>query len=142
MFASQIQKEVVLEGDERVTIRKLSALTLDKARAAKQADQAKVLRNYGGDLLKAIRSDSLEDVAAAVAAKRADPVVQRAAHYDEFDREVVLNAGIVSWTSDRKVNPESVGDLDEPSAQKLHEAIVDLSVPFDPEMAADLEGKS
>ena len=142
MFASQITKEVVLDGDERVTVRKLSALTLDRARAARQADQAKTLRNYGGELLKAIRSESLDDVAEAVAARRADPAARRKAHYDEFDRETVLNAGIVSWTADRKVNPESIGDLDEPSAQKLHEEIVDLSNPFDADAAREAEGKS
>ena len=126
MFASRITATVSLADDHSVTIRKLSATTLDKARDARSADQAKTLRNYGGDILKAIRS---EEVNTAAAAKPEVKVDAKVAHYATFDRELVLNAGIVSWTVPEKVNPDNVSDLDEPSAKAIFEAIIDLSSP-------------
>jgi len=133
MFASRITSEVQL-GEERVVIRKLSAFTLDKARDARQATQARSLRNYGGEILKAIRSENLDKVAEEAGVK-AEPsadvkAAAKAARYAEFDQELTLNAGVVSWTvADRKVNPESIADLDEKSAKVLFEAIIDLSAP-------------
>ncbi len=135
MFASKITKDVVViaeqGAEERVTIRKLSAIILGRARDARQASQAKTLRNYGGELLLAIRQGTLDEVAKKQAEAQAIEA-KRTSRYDDYDPETTLNAGIVSWTVG-KVTPEAIADLDEPTAKILHEAIIDLSVPFDPE---------
>jgi hypothetical protein len=128
MFASVITS-VVTVGDERVNVRKLSARTLGEARDARQAAQAKTLRNYGGDLLKAIRSESLDAAAQKIAEAKLDEAAARRARYDEFDRAVVLGAGITSWSCDRPLNSESISDLDQEASDKIFEAIVDLSIP-------------
>jgi hypothetical protein len=41
-----------------------------------------------------------------------------------LDRKVMLNAGIASWSSDQKVDEESVADLNEFTAEWLFREIV------------------
>lgn len=134
MFASKVTDAVVLDGGERVTIRKLNHSALDLAREARSSRGAKSLRDFGGDILRVLRSEEFVDMKKA--REEAGPEALRAARYAAFDRSVVLQAGIQSWTSEVKVTPEAIDDLDEPSAQKIHEAIVDLSLPpIDPAKA-------
>jgi hypothetical protein len=151
MFASRITKDVQCDdGDNAVivTIQKLSGRSLEKARDARSAAQIASLRTASKDLLQVMRSDQLEVAAEQLAARRAkemtDAKAKAKARYDSFDREHVLNAGVVRWSCEsiKKLSPESIGDLDEESAQKLHEAILDLSLPpLDPVLAEAEEGK-
>lgn len=151
MFASRITKDVQCDdGDTAVivTIQKLSGRSLEKARDARSAAQIASLRTASKDLLQVMRSDQLEVAAEQLAARRAkeaaDPKAKAKARYEAYDREHVLNAGIVRWSCElrKKLSPEAIGDLDEESAQKLHEAILDLSLPpLDPVVAEVEEGK-
>lgn len=140
MFASRVTKDVELDGGERVVIRKLNHSALERARDARSSAGAKSLRDFGGDILRVLRSEEFTEIQQ----KRAqDETVEsrRLARYAAFDRNVVLQAGIVSWTADVKVTPEAIGDLEEPIAQRLHEEIVDLSLPaLDPKQAEE-QGK-
>jgi xanthine dehydrogenase iron-sulfur cluster and FAD-binding subunit A len=146
MFASRIQDNVEVKGGTIVTVRKLSGRSLEKAREAKSSSQLASLSNASGELIRAMRSDAIERAAAQLAAKREaeanDPKARAKARYDAHDREVVLNAGIVRWSCEEKVNPDNIADLDEDVAQQLHEAILDLSLPsLDPVEAEAVEGK-
>lgn len=125
MFASMVQKEVVLADGERVVIRKLNHATLDRARDARSSKGARSLRDFGGEIVSVLRSEEFGQLKAK---REEDPNAPRLARYNAFDRGIVLVAGIKSWTSSEKLTPEAVEDLDEPSAQKIFEEIVDLSL--------------
>lgn len=139
MFASKVTKEVELDGGERVTVRKLSYAALDRARDARSSAGARSLRDFGGDIVKVLRSDEFTQVKKE---REEKPEALKAARYAAFDRGTVLQAGIVSWTADVKLSPEAIEDLDEPSAQKLHEAIIDESLPSLDVKAAEAQGKT
>ena len=145
MFASRVTKDVVLNDgdlDVTVTVQKLSARALEKAREARTVSQAAPLRAMGGDILKAMRSESMDEAAASLRAKRATLEGAKKERYDAHDRFTVLQSGIVRWRGADlpAVSQESIEDLDEDSAQKLHEEILDLSLPpIDP---AELEERA
>ncbi len=151
MFASRITQNVQCDDGEHVvtvTVQKLSGRSLEKARDARSAAQIASLRSASKDLLQVMRSDQIEAAAQQLAEKRkkeaADPKLRAKARYDAHDREHVLNAGIVRWSceADKPLSSETIADLDEESAQKLHEAILDLSLPpLDPVDAEAIEGK-
>jgi hypothetical protein len=148
MFAKQIQKDVKV-GDETVTVRKLSGKTLNAARASRRAEQVQSMRDIGADLIKAFREGrdvaKEEREAAKVAATApADPTPDmlakaRKATFDDYDRDVVLVAGIVRWTAKTPCTPENIGDLDEESRLLLSDEILDLSVA--PINIAEVQGK-
>ena len=138
MFAKQIQKEVVV-GEEIVVIRKLSGRSLQKARDEQRSAQVQNVREIGPEMIKAFRAEKAEE--------KTDPapfeiVVQptteelekaRKASFSEYDRVVVLNSGIVSWTAKDQgkavpVNAETIDELDEVISNLLHEEILDISV--------------
>jgi len=128
MFASQVTKAVQV-GDVEVVIRKLSGRSLDKARDAKQIASATQIRAFGGDVLKALRDDTVTLAVESLRSKAEDAEAKRKAIYASVDRDTVLTQGIVSWNASRKLTPEAIADLDEDSANALHEAIMDLSLP-------------
>jgi hypothetical protein len=140
MFASRVKKVVTLNDgdvDVGVTIRKLSARSLEKASDARQSTAIARARDAGGELVKIFRETD-EVKAAAAAAK--DPIAAAKARYAAYDRAAVLLAGVESWTSDVKL-PQGLDDLDEEAADLLHREILDLSLPpLDPE-AAEAVGK-
>lgn len=128
MFATGVTKEVVI-GDVTVTIKKLNWKKLrDAAQARTEVARAE---------MKALPSAMLERIVARQAGTGPDgappaPVPieqQRLARYASYDREIVLRAGVKSWTVDAKL-PEAVDTLDEETAEQLHRAIVDLSLPL------------
>jgi hypothetical protein len=152
MFAKQITKEVAV-GPETVTIRKLSGRSLQKAREAQRSTQVQNVREIGPEMIKAFRAERAEADAAAAKPEEA-PIVEltqedldkaRKASFAEFDRDVVLVAGIVSWTAkDAKnkaipVNEANIGELDEETSQLLHDEILDLSLA--PVNADEVTGK-
>lgn len=128
MFASEVRATVTL-GDVEVVIRKLSGRSLSKAADVKQIASANQLRAFGGEILKALRDETVDAAVESLKAKKADPKAIRKALYDAYDRDLVLQAGIASWNHKKALNPESIADLDEDAAKVLHEAIIDLSIP-------------
>jgi len=136
MFASRVTKEVEVDDGEslvKVTIQKLSARALDKAREAKSIAQLTAMRPASKDMWQGMRSAEMDRLADELKEKRAneaaDPKARARARYDLHDREHVLQAGIVRWTSVTLLSEKALDDLDEATAQKLHEAILDLSLP-------------
>jgi hypothetical protein len=139
MFASNVKGSIELEdGDSKVTvtIKKLSARALDQAREARITQATRRAREVGADLIASMRSAQTPPVTTPTAEQL------REARYDLYDRDVVLRAGVVAWTH---ATPLAVGleDLDEPSAVKLSQAILDLSLPpLDVKTEEDRQGKS
>lgn len=148
MFASRITRDVDVQDGESVvvvTVQKLSGNALQDAREARGAAQLASLRGASKELLQVFRSSDLDAAAEKLAAQRraeaADIVVRARARYAEYDRGTVLKAGIVRW-SVGEVTHERVADLDEEASQKLHEAILDLSLPsLDPAVGEAESGK-
>lgn len=148
MFAKQYQKEVVV-GDDSVIVRKLSGRSLDKARVARRTDQVQSIRELGADLIKAFREGKeaagietkpAESVAEPVELTPEEKATARKAAFEDYDKYIVLQGGIVSWTAkiDGKpvpVNPESIDGLDAETVAVLFDAILDLSLPVDAETA-------
>jgi hypothetical protein len=129
MFASRVTK-VVKFGDADVVIRKISAKSLSKAARAHQTESLNAAREAGSDIIRMIRSESLsDDVRAQIEARKRDPELQRQARYESFDRDLVLLAGVQSITGIDTVNLAVLEDLDLETSQKLHEEILDLSLP-------------
>lgn len=158
MFASRFKKEVRVEVEpdvyEVVTIRKLSGVSLEKAAEAHRMTVIQTVKVYGSELLGFARERSAElkerKAAEAEAAPAPVPVpvpepepvveltpeqkaaalkVQQEARYGEYDKQLVLQAGIVSWTAPEKVNPENIADLDEKVSTLLFREILDASLP-------------
>lgn len=156
MFASRTKKDVKVEvapGEfETVVIRKLSGTSLEKAAEAHRISVIQTVKVYGAELLGLAQDRSAalrarkdaEGVAPAAEAKPVavpEPVeltpeqkeaqlkARREARYDGFDRQLTLQAGIVSWTAPEKVNPESIADLDDKIATILFREILDISLP-------------
>jgi hypothetical protein len=157
MFSSRVQKDVKVEvGPEEfeiVTIRKLSGVSLEKAMEAKRIDSIQTVKAYGAELLGLAQGRS-EELKAKIAERRAsqpavvEPVVvvepvpetpeqkakrlkeRQEARYEMYDRQLVLQAGIVRWSvKDTQVNYDNIADLDAEIAEKLHREILDLSLP-------------
>ena len=128
LFASKIVSQVVFP-DGAVNIRKLSALSLEKASAARQISVSQLSRSMGPELMKAFAGGSDDDEKKSSKPK-VEPTMdeQRKARYTTYDRQLVIQAGVVSWTYPERLS-DGLEDLDEETAQKLHEAILDLSLP-------------
>jgi len=146
MFAKQITKDVEV-GTEIVTVRKLSGKTLQKAREAKRSEQVSNMRELGAEMIRAFREER-EKLAAvkpeALPIPPKEPTREelektRKDSFSEYDRDTVLVAGISKWTAKVPVSPENIADLDEESATKLHNEILDLSLA--PVNTAEIAGK-
>lgn len=125
MFASQCKKPVVID-DDTYTIRKLSHRSLDKARDAFMAGSAVAAKRLGGEMVRAYQEAAQSGAQQKLREKdKADPK----ARYSTYDKPYVLQAGIDSWTCERPLSPDAVDDLDEATAQKLFEDILEYSLP-------------
>jgi hypothetical protein len=136
MFAKRITKDVeVNEGDKvvSVTIQKLSGRALRHAQEQQTISELTSMRAASRDMWAGLRSAEAEELAQRVADKKkketADPKARAKARYAAHDRTHVLNAGIVRWNASVPLTPESIDELDEETCEKLHEAILDLSLP-------------
>jgi ribosome recycling factor len=125
MFASKIQKQVTFD-DGSVTIRKLSAKSLEKAAEQRQIAVAQFTSQMGAEIMKMWTTKDKDAVAAPAAEVPIEE--QRKARYGLYDRFSVLKAGVVSWSYPEKIH-DGIEDLDEDAVQKLHEEILDLSLP-------------
>lgn len=141
MFASQVKKTVEI-GERSYQIRMLSWKSLDKAKDARQMSGAAHLRALGGEIMKALRSDNVDEMAKAVAEKDATPEGRAKLRYDAYDRELVLNAGVTQIEGEL-ATPATVADIDPTTADRLYREILDLSLgPIDPAEAEAAQGKS
>lgn len=134
----EVRKEVVV-GEDTFRVRKLSWKSLEKAQQARATSQAGHLRALGGDILKALRSDELEEVAKSLAAKKTPEELAKA-RYDSYDREEILVAGIETRNGEAMSRESIIAELDKPTAEALHREIVDLSDPA-PEAVEAAQGK-
>jgi hypothetical protein len=126
MFASRTKKQIQVGAGEEagtVTIRKLSAKSLDKARMARQSVAAALTSQFGADLIRAFRET------AAMKPQEVPGVEDPEARYAQYDRETVLLQGIESWTF-KEALTAGIPDLDEESSELLFREIVDLSDPL------------
>jgi len=138
-FAYLTKKQVEFP-DGTVTIHKLSWRSLQGARLTRAMDQAASMRNIGGEILKALRSETVEAAVNKVKEEKTDIDKRRLARYDEYDRGSLLVAGIEVW-SYGELNAKAIDDLPEDMAERLHHEILDLSLPaLEPEKV-DAEGK-
>jgi len=128
MFADVIRKQVPVTDEENreyvVILQKLNARSLKKAQDNRQSEISAQMRQFGGDIFKAIQS--------ADPSKQKTVEDQKKAHYDQYDRDTILIQGIHSWTLPAEKNPDNIGRLDLETANFLWHEIVDLSDPFKP----------
>jgi len=121
MFASAVRSQVTI-GDVAVTIQKLSWKSLEHAADIQTERALGALAKIGG----AAASQQLQNRAETKASLTIEQ--QREARYRSYDRNAVLKAGVKSWTSAAKL-PAALDDLDDDTAELLHRAILDLSLP-------------
>lgn len=143
MFATGITGTVeIVEGGEtyHINIRALSGRSLQKAADAKQGALAATARAYGGDVVAAVNTAAADLREKRKQAAEADPKAKRQALYDSYDRDSILQSGVTGWDHEKKFSTDAVADFTEPTAQKCHEAIIDLSIPPE-EVAEEQESK-
>ena len=107
------------EPGEWVEVRKLNHKTLARAAQARSEAGISSMKALGAELLTALRQ-AKDEVAEAATATAISP--------DAYDRDLVLQGGIVRWSYAVPVTPESLGDLDEVTAKWLASEIVTRSV--------------
>jgi hypothetical protein len=114
--------ETVPVGDETVTIRKLTPSNLRAAQKANQRRSLEELHDMGGPaFLKELRSLNVSE-ADVEEATETDPLLL-------YDRTVLLEKGLVSWTFEREMNADAYEDLDEETHDQLARAILRLAKP-------------
>jgi len=125
MFASATKKTITVD-DIAVVIQKLSARSLDKANEARQIAVGAVTKQLGAEFLRSIREDRKDQKDDAPVEKT--PEQKRKERYASYDRETVLQMGVVEWDNPTPLR-EGLADLDENAATTLYEAILELSLP-------------
>jgi hypothetical protein len=111
-LVANITKIVEIPGEEHsATIRKLSHKQLRMASKARQSEGVGFMRELGGELLKALREADTKTVENIQKAQEAD--------ITNYDRDVLLKEGIVSWTYEAGRLPDATDFLDEPTASFL-----------------------
>ena len=113
------------DSGETVTIRKLSHRKLADAAAKKQQQGIGFMKELGGELMQALRSEDTDKL----------DRIQRhqEASVSNYDRDIILERGVVSWTLAPAISDsnrsEVIGELDEPTAEWLAEKIFEFSRP-------------
>ena len=107
------------EPETEVTIKALSWKKLKDAQRAQQTEGIEFMRAVGAELLKALREGDADKVKSIEQ--------QQEANITSYDRSTLLTKGLVSWTYDIEVSPESIEELDEKTAAFLAQAIFDFS---------------
>ena len=108
------QVDVPHESGEWFELRLLGWKQLDEAKRVRTKQSFANIKEMGGDIFKAIQSARSDDGAAV-----ADPLA-------EYDLETVLLKGIVSWSYDEPVSPETIGNLDLTTAEWAARAILGI----------------
>lgn len=129
-----ITKTIEIPGEnETVVIRRLNHVQLKEASKARQSEGVGFMRELGGELLKALRSDSNAD---ETAKKLKDIQQKQESDVSNYDRSTLLRYGVVSWSYNVPpiaITKDGVGngldDLDEPTAAFLAGEIFEYSRP-------------
>ena len=110
---------------QTVVIRKLSHRKMQAAASTQQEKGIGFMKSLGAELMTALRdvdSDKLQKLEAV-----------QAATLSNYDRDTLLEKGIVSWSFEPALDDsnrsEVIGELDEPTAQFIAEAVFDYSRP-------------
>ena len=120
-FAKAVTELVPLQEGQSVTIQKLGWKALSDAASESQRKGIEFAKQIGpGGLLKEITNQGGEEELRKKAA--ADPFLQ-------YDRQILLERGIKSWTFSDKPTPEEIGDLDEDISKMLARKVYELSKP-------------
>ena len=123
IFASRTQKTIDLTFDppHAVTIQKLTGRHIGKAEREHQAASVEMLKRFGGAAFQREMS-ALGDVAEAVTERQKDPL-------NSYDVPTLLLHGIVGWTYDEQVTPETLADLTAEASDFIARAILRLTKP-------------
>jgi len=127
IFASRSQQtiDVPFDPPHTVTIQKLAGRHVELARQEQQFASMAYVKRVGGiaEFRKELATVGDADaVAEQVQAVARDPARR-------YARSVVLEKGIKAWSYDDPPTPETIADLDEPAADWLFHAILDLTFP-------------
>ena len=107
------------EPDTQVTIKALSWKKLKDAQRAQQTEGIEFMRAVGAELLQALRAGDADKVKSIEEAQEAN--------ISSYDRSTLLNKGLVSWSYESELTPESIEELDEKTASYLAEVIFAFS---------------
>lgn len=125
-FASQVEKMIPIPFDlpNEVTIKKLPGRHLEKAKNAFLASLVAGVQERGGAQVQKEMQDLWNDPKAAeqVEQIKADPL-------NGYDKYVLIEHGLVTWTYRQQVSAESIGDLDEDMVDWLAREILKLTKP-------------
>lgn len=131
MLTSKVKTRLPLphEDGEWVEIRKLSHQQIAFARdqreakvrenAVAQLQQVRFMNELGD--LKPVIQEYIQSKADSEVATETEPA--QVDPLELYDRETLLQCGIVAWSYDEKVSPESISDLDEETANFVARAI-------------------
>tara|TARA_R110000824_G_scaffold167181_1_gene343943 strand:- start:4061 stop:4459 length:399 start_codon:yes stop_codon:yes gene_type:complete len=111
--------EVPHEPGTEVTIKALSWKKLKDAQRAQQTEGIEFMRAVGAELLQALRAGDAEKVKSIEEAQEAS--------ITSYDRSTLLTKGLMSWTYDVELSPESIEELDEKTAAFLAQSIFNFS---------------
>lgn len=119
---------------ETAVIRKLSHRQLKEAARARQSEGVGFMKEMGGELLRALR-DTKDD--AEETAKKLKKIQEKQeSDVTNYDRDVLLKYGVVSWSypiPPQSISKEGVSngldELDEPTAKFLAQEIFEFSRP-------------
>jgi len=121
MFSSRTTKAIQTPTTPSyvVTIRQLSGRAKERAQQASLAKAAAMIQSFGGATIFA-EIQKLGGEESVRQSGDADPA-------SGFDLQQVLVDGIVSWTADEPVEPETIADLEDETADLLFREILRLS---------------
>lgn len=145
MFASFKTNTVEIpDGDATVTVT-ITALNWKRLREAADVQSSAAMALAAKAPAEMMKTWGDAATAKAQAEEKSGVTVERddpSARYKLYDRETVLLRGIREWTAKLAVSKESIEDLDEPAADTLHRAILDLSLgPATKEQAKAVRGE-
>lgn len=126
--------------DEWFEVRELSWKELDECRRERAKRRLQVVRDMGGEVLKAVAEAERagEGQAAVVEAARAEN--ERLEAIDSLDPETLVVKSVVGWSYDRAFQASRLSKLDERTFQWLFEAIAELYAPASDGERAEGEG--
>ena len=117
------------EDGQWMQFRRLSWLEMTEAAETAERRSVKKMTQFGSEAVGAIIA-SHEKTAAATADTDGDgdaPKTAKAPTVGSYDRESLLENGIVAWSYEEKVSPKAIKQLDAETARWAAEQIFDLS---------------
>jgi hypothetical protein len=131
-LVTNVTDTIQLPDGEWADIRKLSHKQLKEAAKVRRSEGFETMREIGAELIKAMR-DSVDTADLQEKVKRIQDA--QAADVHNYDRDVLLKKGLVSWTYPDAPLPDATDDLDDPTAEFLAERIFLFSRPPSPAVA-------